>query len=352
LEPDIQKFVGFLKLKYKPLCRQKVGLCALDGGLELYGKFVQNNTTLDISPQEVHDIGLAEMDRIHVQMRQIQSQMGFDGSLNDFFAFLRANPDNYYQSREQIVEEHQALLSKMEERLPDFFRRLPKTPYEVKPMAEYQEKEAPDAYYMPCNAKSGRPGTYYVNTCEPTTRARFNAEALAYHEAVPGHHLQIAFAQEVDGLPEFRKRSSFTAYIEGWALYAEKLAGEMGFYQSPLSRFGSLGFEAWRAARLVVDTGIHAFGWTKEQAVDYMLQNTCLSADNIRVEVERYIVMPGQAVSYKIGELFILELRRKIQEKLGSDFDIQEFHERLLRNGSLPLPVLEQIVLTEYGLSD
>jgi uncharacterized protein (DUF885 family) len=345
--PALLKLSAFLETEYLPLARTTIGLCDLphEKGKKLYALYVQSHTGMQKNPREIHALGLREVRRIHNELSEIQDAIGFSGSLGELFNFMREDKSRHYSSREEIVSDHRSLLAEMEKKLPQYFSHLPKNPYEVTPMPEYQERSAPDAYYMPGDSKRGRSGTYFVNTYEPFTRARYNAEALAYHEAVPGHHLQISVAQELKHLPEFRKRAGETAYVEGWALYTEKLAQEMGFYQDPASKFGRLTFEVWRACRLVVDTGIHALGWTREQAIEYFTQNSGLSRANIEVEVDRYIVMPGQALSYKIGEIFILDLRKKLQEKEKENFDIRKFHENILKNGALPLPVLGSLML-------
>ncbi len=351
LIPAYAELIDFLSTRYISSARDSVGLCALPDGLELYAEYVRDNTTLDdLSAEEIHEIGLQEVDRIHEEMGEIQLKLGIQGDLNELFENFRNNSELHYKSREEIVEHHRALLTEMDKKLSEYFETLPKNPYEVHSLPSYQERESPDAFYMPGNLSSGRPGVYYVNTYEPSTRGRHNAEVLAYHEAVPGHHLQIALAQELEHLPSFRKHSSETAYVEGWALYTEKLSEEMGFYDQIESKFGRLSFEVWRACRLVVDTGLHAFGWSRQQAIDYMKKNTGLSQSNIEVEVDRYIVMPGQALSYKIGERYLLDLRNTVRKHKGSEFNIKEFHKVLLEHGALPLPVLGEIVREYYQI--
>ncbi|MEE2923949.1 MAG: DUF885 domain-containing protein [bacterium] len=351
LLPAYRDLIEFLSIRYSELARESVGLCDLPNGLELYEEYVRSNTTLDdLSASEIHELGLQEIDRIHSEMRKIQLQLGIEGDLSELFESFRNNSELHYNSREEIVEHHRSLLAEMDKKLPEFFDSLPENPYEVHALPSYQEKESPDAFYMPGNRLSGRPGIYYVNTYEPDTRGKHNAEVLAYHEAVPGHHLQISLAQELENLPSFRKHSSETAYVEGWALYTEKLCEEMGFYSQIESKFGRLSFEVWRACRLVVDTGLHAFGWSRQKAIEFMQKNTGLSRSNIEVEVDRYIVMPGQALSYKIGERYLMDLRNMVRENKGSEFEIKEFHKVLLENGALPLPILGEIVRNYYKL--
>ena len=292
-----------------------------------------------------HEIGLKEVSRIHDEMSKIQKELGFSGSLQDLFVHMRSNKELYYDSRQEIIDHHSSLLKEMENELPKYFSILPKNPYEVQALPEYQEQNAPDAFYMPGDGQNDRPGVYFVNTYNPETRGKHNAEALAFHEAVPGHHLQISIAQELEGIPEFRKRNNETAYVEGWALYTEKLSEEMGFYKTPEAKFGKLSFEVWRASRLVVDTGIHYKGWARKEAIDFMVENTCLSASNIAVEVDRYIVMPGQALSYKMGEIFILDLRKRLEDQWKDSFDLRKFHDEILAHGALPLKILEKVMI-------
>jgi len=349
LRPAFRKLRDFLAGPYRDGCRGGDGVCFLPEGQSLYRLYIRNHTGLDLEPEQIHELGLSEVHRIHQEMKIVQKEMGFEGSLPEFFQWMRDEASLHYTDREEIVEHHRALLERMNQKLPEYFKTLPKNPYEVLPMPEFQEREAPDAYYMPGNSTTGRPGTYYVNTYAPHTRAKFNAEVLAYHEAVPGHHLQISIAQELDHLPEFRKRSTDTAYVEGWALYTEKLSQEMGFYMSPASRFGKLSFEVWRACRLVVDTGIHAMGWSREDAIRFMKESGGLSSENIEVEVDRYVVMPGQALSYKIGELFLLKLRKMVESQMGDDFDLREFHDVILQHGAIHLDILEELVEEFYS---
>lgn len=341
----LRQFVKYLRNTYLKFTRKSIGLCNLPDGDKYYSLKVKQNTSLDIAPDEIHEIGLKEVSRIHSEMSLIQKEIGFKGSLQEFFDHMRNNKELYYASREEIVEHHTSLLKEMEKELPKYFSVLPQNPYEVKALPAYQEKNAPDAFYMPGDKKVDRAGVYFVNTYAPETRGKHNAEALAFHEAVPGHHLQISIAQELKGLPEFRKSTSETAYVEGWALYVEKLCQEMGFYKTPEAKFGKLSFEVWRASRLAVDTGIHFKGWTRQQAIDFMVENTCLSLSNIEVEVDRYIVMPGQALSYKMGEIFIFDLRKRLQDKHKDNFDLKKFHDEILCHGALPLKILETVMM-------
>ncbi|MFC1745400.1 DUF885 family protein [Candidatus Riflebacteria bacterium] len=343
VKPAFGQLVTFLRTVYKPACRKGIGICHLPEGKDLYALYIKRHTSLDLTGEYIHSLGKKEVRRIQGEMKQVIKKLGFKKNLTDFFKHLRQNPAQHYKSSKQLVTHHRKLLAKLEKKLPNYFEVLPDEKYRVEPMPAYQEKDAPDAYYMRGNAKAGRPGTYYVNTYAPKTRGKYKAEVLAYHEAVPGHHLQITIASQLKNLPEFRKHGGSTAFVEGWALYSEKLAAEMGFYQDPYSAFGRLTFELKRACRLVIDTGIHHYGWSRKRAVKYFKENTSLSEQNIEVEVDRYTIMPGQALSYKIGELFILKLRDTVKKKLGKQFDIRKFHKTLLQNGGLPLSILKKI---------
>lgn len=336
--PAYAKLAEFLRQEYLPGCREVHGIHALPQGEALYDHLVRHHTTLDISADEVHRIGREEVARIHAEMESVKAGLGFQGSMAEFAAALRGRPELHCSTAEDVVDGFREVLAGISERLPELFGRLPKAPFEVRPVEEFRAANAPDAYYMP--PAPGRPGVFYANTHRPETRPRYTMEALAYHEAVPGHHLQIALAQEIEDLPDFRKHGHFTAYVEGWALYSERLPKQLGFYQDPYSEFGRLTLELWRAARLVVDTGIHSKGWSRDEAIDYMSRTTALSADNVRAEVERYICMAGQALAYKIGELRITELRRRAAAALPQ-FDLRAFHDRLIEIGGLPLDVLD-----------
>lgn len=338
--PAYGKLAEFLRMEYLPHCRTTAGLLALPRGEAYYAHLVKHHTTIDIDPAEVHRIGLGEVARIRGEMEQIKEQVGFSGTIQEFMASLRHRPELYCTTEEEVLTGFREVLDTVKGRLPELFGRLPRQEFEVRPVEPFRAANAPDAYYMPPAGE--RPGIFYANTHEPTTRPRYTMEALAYHEAVPGHHFQIALAQEISNLPDFRKHGMFTAYVEGWALYSERLPKELGFYQELYSEFGRLTLELWRAARLVVDTGIHSKGWSREQAIEYMAQGTALSAANVAAEVERYICMAGQALSYKIGELSITRMRRDAEAALGSGFDLRGFHDRLLGIGAVPLGVLEK----------
>jgi len=342
--PAYEKLFRYLRDEYRQRCRTEPGIWSLPGGDEMYGFFVRYRTTADLSPEEVHETGRKEVERIRSEIRKVMKKAGFDGEEKEFARALRDRRELYHSQGEEIIEGFREILSKMDERLPEFFGRLPRAEYVVKEIEQYRQEASPAAYYYPPPGNFSRPGYFYVNTYKPGERPRFTMEALAYHEAVPGHHLQVALMQELRGLPDFRRYQGSTALIEGWALYAEKLSKEMGFYRDVYSEYGRLTFEVWRAVRLVVDTGMHYYRWDRDKSIAYCRQQTGLEDHDTEVEVDRYAVIPGQALAYKIGELKILELRGKAQAALGDKFDIRDFHDRLLEHGALPISALETVM--------
>ncbi len=303
-------------------------------------------TTIDISPQEVHDIGLREVARVHEEMRGIMEQVGFEGDLAAFMRFMREDPRFYYSNddagRDRYLREATAYIDAMRERLPDYFGLLPKAEIVVKRVEPFRERAAGKAFYQTPPKDGSRPGIYYANLYDMNSMPTYQMEALAYHEGVPGHHMQRAISVELDGIPEFQKYATFTAYTEGWGLYTEQLAKEMGFYEDPYADFGRLAMELWRAARLVVDTGLHYKRWSREEAIQYLVDNTPNSEYDSAKAIERYAAMPGQATAYMIGKLKILELREAARETLGEDFDIRGFHDEILKDGPVPLSILEE----------
>jgi uncharacterized protein (DUF885 family) len=339
--PAYQKLHNFVKNEYLPACRNNPAASALPNGKAYYEYSVRNYTTTRLTAQEIHNIGLQEVARIRQQMEAIITETGFKGSFNDFLVFLRTDPQFYYTNPEDLLIGYRDICKRIDAELPRLFAELPRLPYGVKPFPDFEAPSQTTARYYSGAIDGTRPGYFVANTYKLETRPKYEMEALALHEAMPGHHLQIARAQELTGLPLFRKNNYETAYVEGWGLYAESLGTEMGFYSNPYSRFGQLTYEMWRACRLVVDTGIHALGWTREQAINHMLENTAKSENDITVEVDRYIAWPGQALAYKIGELKIKEIRANAQKQLGDRFDIRTFHNALLDDGPLPLEILE-----------
>jgi uncharacterized protein (DUF885 family) len=294
-----------------------------------------------MSPQEIHDIGLREVKRIRAEMNVIIKSTGFEGSFEEFLHFLRTDPQFYHTSAADLMREYRDIAKRADPELTRVFGHLPRTPYGVIEVPSYAEQSTTTAYYQRGSLKAGRPGYYFANTYALETRPRWEMEALTLHEAVPGHHLQISIQQELENVPWFRQNPSYTAFSEGWGLYAESLGEEMGFYKDPYSKFGQLTYEMWRAIRLVVDTGMHYLGWSRQQAIDYFKANAGKSEHDIVVEIDRYIVWPGQALAYKIGELKIKELRAYAEEKLGDEFDIRAFHDEVLGRGAVPLKVLD-----------
>lgn len=336
----LKRLRAFLKDEYLPRCRDTVGYCDLPNGKAWYRRCAKNHTTTDFSPEEIHQIGLDELKRIHADMENIAREVGFDGDAKAFIEKMRNDPAQYNKTSAEILRRHTEILKRSDANLPKLFGILPKIPYELKEMEPFRAAAAPEAYYYNAPDDGSRPAYFYVNTCEPQTRPIYTMEPLAYHEAQPGHHLQIAIAQEKKDWPEFRRFDHINAFIEGWALYSERLGYDLGGYRDPYSRFGQLTFDAWRSSRLVVDTGMHAFGWSRQKAIDFMKDNTGLSEQNIISEVDRYIAWPGQALAYKIGELEILKLREEAEKLLGDRFDIRSFHDCVLKDGSITLSML------------
>lgn len=334
-------FREFMLSEYLPAARGSIGAAALPHGRELYRHRVRMFTTLDTTPEAVHATGLQEVARIRKEMEAIPAKVGFKGDYAAFIEHLRTSPEFYPQTADELLKEVAYVLKRMDGWLPELFGKLPRTPYGIKVIPAYVAPRTTSAYYMPPAADGTRAGFYYVNTYNLRSRPLFEVEALSLHEAAPGHHLQLALQMEMTGLPEFRKFAEVTAFVEGWALYAERLGLEVGFYQDPYSDFGRLSFEMWRACRLVVDTGIHYLGWSRQQAVDFMADNTALSLHNIQAEVDRYIAWPGQALAYKTGELKIRELRKEAERALGDQFKIRDFHDIVLAEGAVPLTILD-----------
>ncbi len=341
LVPGYREFLAFLREEYVPAARGSIGAAALPRGREFYRYRIKKFTTLDLTPEEVHQTGLSEVARIRKEMEAVIRKTGFEGDFAAFLEHLRTDPRFYATSPEQLMKEVAYVLKTMDGKLPALFGKLPRTPYGIRPVPDYIAPKSPTAYYQLPAGDGTRAGFYFVNTYNLKSRPLFEIEALSLHEAVPGHHLQLALQQELTGLPKFRRFAGFTAFVEGWGLYAERLGREVGFYEDPYRDFGRLSYEMWRACRLVVDTGIHYLGWTRAQAIEFMAENTALSRHNIDSEVDRYIAWPGQAVAYKTGELKIRELRQQAEKTLGDQFDVRAFHDVVLGSGGVPLDVLE-----------
>ena len=343
--PAMVKLRDFLTQTYLPAGNRSIAASTFPDGGDYYLHCVREYTTTGLSPADIHQIGLKEVARIRAEMEAVLKETEFKGTFAEFGEFLRTDPRFYYAKAEDLVTAYRDIAKRADAELPKLFSELPRTPYGVRPFPDYEAPSQTTAMYYPGATDGSRAGYFIVNTYCLDMRPIYEMEALTLHEAVPGHHLQIARAQELTDLPDFRRNASYTAYIEGWALYAESLGSSMGFYTDPYSRFGRLTYEIWRACRLVVDTGMHLFGWTRDEAIKYLQENTAKTEQDIAVEVDRYIVWPGQALAYKIGELKIRELREKAKAELGTRFDLRRFHNALLDSGPLPLDILEDVMV-------
>ncbi|MEL6213673.1 MAG: DUF885 domain-containing protein, partial [Pseudomonadota bacterium] len=338
--PAFGAYADFYADSYAPACRETVGALNFPGGDAYYAHRAGVFTTTGMSPDDIHALGLSEVARIRAEMDTIIRKVDFDGDFKAFQTYLRTNPEFYAKTEEELISFTSRIAKIADGELPKLFTRMPRMPYTVKPVPADIAKGATTAFYERPAGDGTRAGVYRINTSLLDQRPLFELEALTLHEAVPGHHFQIALAQELT-LPSFRRYGGFTAFTEGWGLYAESLGLDIGFYTDPYQNFGRLSYEMWRACRLVVDTGMHAKGWSRQEAIDFMLENTALSAHNVEAEVDRYITWPGQALAYKIGQLKIKELRAKSEKALGADFDLRRFHDAVLENGAVPLSVLE-----------
>jgi uncharacterized protein (DUF885 family) len=339
--PSYLAYLTFFESEYVPNARKEIGISSTPNGEAFYQNRVRYFTTTNMTAQQVHQLGVAEVARIRAEMEQVIAKTGFKGSFSEFVAFLRSDPQFYAKSSLELLKEASYIAKKADAQLPKFFKVLPRTPYGVAPVPSSIAPKYTTGRYVGPN-KDTSPGYYWVNTYGLDKRPLYVLEALTLHEAVPGHHLQISLNKELEDVPDYRRNHYISAFGEGWGLYSEYLGKEMGFYQDAYSDFGRLTYEMWRAARLVVDTGMHMFGWSRQQTMDFMQQNSALSLHNIKTETDRYISWPGQALSYKVGELTIKRLREKTENALGQNFDIREFHFQVLKNGSLPLSLLER----------
>ncbi|MEC7865676.1 MAG: DUF885 domain-containing protein, partial [Pseudomonadota bacterium] len=334
----------FFQKKYLPSSRSTVGLYDIPKGKELYRYLAKSYTTTSLTPEEIHQIGLKEVSRIRKEMDKVIKEVGFKGTFKEFLTFLREDQQFYYASPEELFEGYLAVSKRIDPEIVKLFRTLPRTPYGLRPIPIESAPDTTTAYYMSPTPNGSRPGYYYVNLYRPETRPKFEMEVLSVHEAVPGHHLQISLAMEKENLPMFRRVSPYTAFVEGWGLYSESLGYQLGLYKDPYSKFGQLTYDMWRAIRLVVDTGIHYYEWERQEAIDFFIKNAGKSELDIVNEIDRYIVMPGQALAYKIGQMKLLDLRKKANKELDSKFDIRDFHDAVLREGALPLNELELVV--------
>ena len=339
--PAFQRLHDFVRDEYLPKTRTTVGLSALTGGREWYAYQARMMTTTDLTPEQIHQIGLDEVARIHGEMTAVMRRVGWKGDLAAFMRHMQQDPSQHYASREEMLADYRSSQARIDASTDRLFDIKPKANYEIRAIEPFRERSASAGSYTAAALDGSRPGLFYLNTYEPSSRARSQRETLLVHEGSPGHHFQISIARELDHLPRIRRFTGWTAFSEGWGLYAETLGPELGLYTDPYQHYGYLSSELWRAIRLVLDTGIHAQGWTLERATDYARRNSSLSDDSIRSEVERFAAIPGQALAYKIGELKITELRKRAQAKLGPKFDIRAFHRAVLEDGAMPLNVLE-----------
>jgi uncharacterized protein (DUF885 family) len=340
--PAYQKLDRYFNKTYLPACRDSIGLSSLPNGSSWYEFKTRYYTTTQMSPDEVHSLGLTEVSRIREEMQKVIDEVDFEGSFNDFLVFLRTDPQFYFDNPDDLYEAYLATSKRIDPELVNLFGKLPRMPYGVKPIPDSIAPDTTTAYYSGPAADGSRAGTYWVNLYRPDVRPKYEIEVLSVHEAMPGHHLQIALQQELGDMPDFRRYGGFTAFIEGWGLYSENLGYDLGLYKDPYSRFGQLTYEMWRAVRLVVDTGIHYKGWTRQQAIDFFKDNAAKTELDIINEIDRYIGNPGQALAYKIGQLRMLTIRQRAELALGDAFDVRAFHDELLGAGALPLDLLER----------
>jgi uncharacterized protein (DUF885 family) len=342
--PSYRKLHAFIRDEYLPKARTTDGMQALPGGKEWYAYNVRTITTTDYTPEQIHQLGLDEVRRIHGEMQKVMERVGFKGTLKEFFAYMNSDPKFTWDTRDALIAGYVDIKNRVNPQLPKLFEILPKADYEVRAVEPFREKSAAGGQYFPPSEDGSRPGIFYANTYDLRARPKWAMEALSLHEGNPGHHFQISIQREQQGLPKFRRFGGYTAYIEGWGLYAESLGPDLGLYTDPYQYFGRLEGELWRAIRLVVDTGLHAKGWTRQQVLDYMNDNSSAAEARRVSEAERYMAIPGQALAYKVGQIKISELRARAEKELGPKFDVRKFHTAVLADGALPLDVLEQKV--------
>ena len=342
LNPAYQELATFLREEYLPQSRAGIGIKEVPNGREWYEYLARYHTTTDLTPDEIHEIGLQEVARIRSEMEDVMDSVAWEGDFRSFLEFLRTDPQFYYETGEELLDAYRAMSKKIDAYMPTLFNKLPRAPYGVIPIPMESAPFTTTAYYNAASA--GRPGYFYANLYKPETRPKYEIPVLTVHEAVPGHHHQISLAQELENVPNFRNYLSFTAFVEGWGLYSEQLGESMGLYEDPYDKIGQLTYDMWRAIRLVVDTGMHYKDWTRDDAINLFLENTAKTQQDIENEVDRYIAWPGQALAYKIGQLKIMDLRDKAKAELGDNFDIRDYHDFILSFGSIPLSIMEEKV--------
>lgn len=350
VDPALRRFLDQVTGRYLPAARETTGLSALPGGEQWYAERVRTYTTTDLSPREIHDLGVDEVDRVGAAMDEVMVDTGFTGSRQDFAAFLRTDERFRFTSGDELLAFYRDIAKRVDLHVARLFRTMPTLPFAVVAVPDESAPSAPGAYYLPGSLAQGRAGQFFANTSHLASRVSWNMESVCIHEAVPGHHFQIALAQELDDLPAFRANGLFTAYVEGWGLYCEGLGSDLGLYRDPYQRFGALDAEMLRSIRLVVDTGLHAFGWERQQAIDYFLEHSVTPEVEVVVEVDRYLTLPGQALAYKVGERRITALREEAATTAGEHFDVRDFHDEVLRHGALPLDTLTTLVRRRFGV--
>jgi len=339
--PTFERLHNFIGDDYLSAARESIGMLDLPGGEEWYAYNVRRITTTDLTPDEIHQIGISEVERIHDEMRGVMGAIGFVGDLSEFFKFVYSDPQFFFDEPEQLIQAYRDMSADIESRVPNLFNLFPQTPLEVRRVEPFREQTSSKGSYQSGTPDGSRPGIFFANAYNVGIRPKWDMKSLFLHEAIPGHHFQISLAQESKELPDFRRFGGFTAYVEGWGLYSEYLGRELGVYEDPMDLFGALNAELWRSIRLVVDTGIHARGWTRQQVLDYMFANSAVSKTRAVAEAERFMAIPGQALAYKIGQLKILEIRADAEARLGERFDVRDFHAEMLKDGPMPLSMLE-----------
>ncbi len=351
IDPALRRLLDNVRDRYLPAARSSTGMADLPQGPEWYAERVRTYTTTDLTPGEIHELGLAEVARVGAEMDQVMAGTGFEGTRQDFATFLRTDERFRFATEADLLTSYRDIAKRVDLRVAQLFRTMPRLPFAVVPVPAESASTAPMAFYLPGSPDQGRPGQFFANTSHLESRVSWNMESVCIHEAVPGHHFQITLAQEFGELPLFRANGLFTAYVEGWGLYCEGLGGELGLYTDPYQHFGALDAEMLRSIRLVLDTGIHALGWERQQAIDYFLEHSVTPAQEVIVEVDRYITLPGQALAYKVGERRITALRAEAAAAAGAGFDVRDFHDEVLRHGALPLDTLTALVRQRFGVA-